>query len=76
MQRSGAFELNPVKGDNVRKLDIPDRDDRAQVPMLLDTASHRLHKTRRKSLQVHDASVENGRLKGGMGGMAKVRKAF
>jgi hypothetical protein len=63
MQRSGAFELNPVKGDNVRKLDIPDRDDRAQVPMLSDTASDRLHKTGRKSLQVDDTSVENGRLK-------------
>ncbi len=63
MQRSGAFELNPVKGDNVMKPDIPDRDDRAQVPMLSDTASHRLHKTGRKSLQVDDTSVENGRLK-------------
>ncbi len=47
----------------MRKLDIPDRDDRAQVPMLLDTASHRLHKTGKKSLQVDDTSVENGRLK-------------
>jgi hypothetical protein len=46
----------------LRKLDILDRDDRAQVPMLLDTASHRLHKTGRKSLQVDGTSVENGRL--------------
>jgi hypothetical protein len=50
MQCSGAFELNPEKGDNLRKLDIPDRDDGAQVPMLSDTASHRLHKTGRKSV--------------------------
>jgi hypothetical protein len=31
--------------------------------MLLDTASHRLHKTSRKLLQVHDISVESWRLK-------------
>jgi hypothetical protein len=63
MQRNGAFELTPIKGDNVRKPDIPDRDDRADVPMLSDTASHRLHKTGRKSLQVDDTSVQNRRLK-------------
>jgi len=28
MQHSGAFELNPIKDDNVKKPNVPDRNDR------------------------------------------------